>query len=373
MAQQQLSRVGAERRCPNCGTRIARDAESCFMCGHDLRIQPRRRHRVAFVDVLMVLAVLAVLFMWWRIGTQPRQEPVAETTGQAILPTNIPLLAGTLTPTATPAPTATSTPVPTSPPQQVLLKHTVKAGETLLSIGAEYGVTVDEIQAANNLSDELIREGDELTIPVLRSAENANSNTDPASQLEYTVKSDDTIGSIAENFGSSVSEILTTNNLSENDLIRPGDVLRIPVHNLPKEVLESTAATPPETKPVTQSAPSNVGAIYIEPRLIGPPDGVTLSHNEAVLLRWLSVDVLQPNEWYVLLIEPDGDPNAREFPSIWTKATSYRLTSESAPTNDQAAHYRWRVSVVRVKPGSNGQVALDAASPPSLERRFVWQ
>jgi LysM repeat protein len=344
------------------------------MCGHDLRIQPRRRHRVAFVDVLMVLAVLAVLVMWWRIGSQPRQEPAAETTARAILPTNIPLLAGTLTPTPTPAPTATFTPVPTLPPQQTLLKHTVKAGETLLSIGAEYDVTVAEIQAANNLNDELIREGDELTIPVLRSPQSPTANSaGPTSQLEYTVKSDDTIGSIAENFGSSVNEILTTNNLSENDLIRPGDVLRIPVHGLPKEVLESTSATPQETKPVTPSETSNIGAIYIEPRLIGPPDGVTLGHSQAVLLRWISVDVLQPNEWYVLLIEPDGDLNAREFPSIWTKATSYRLAPELAPENGQAAHYRWRVTVVRVKPGSNGQAALDAASPPSLERRFIWQ
>lgn len=369
MAQQELSRVGAERRCPNCGTRVARDAESCFMCGHDLRIQPRRRQRVALVDVLMVLAVLAVLVLWWRIGVQPQQEPTAAAEGQTILPTGVPLLAGTLTPTPTPAPTATATPAPTLPPQQVTLTHVVKAGETLSEISEEYGITVEEIQAANNLSDELIREGDELLVPVLRTV--APTPAGPISRPEYVVREDDTIASIATKFGSSVDQILAANNLTEVDIIRPGDALVIPVPELPPAVVQSGAA--PAAQPPAVSSGTDASTIYIEPRLIGPPDGVTLPRDEVVLLRWISVDVLQPNEWYVLLVEPDSDLNARLIPSIWTKSTSHRLTTDLAPESGQAARYRWRVAVVRVKTGANGQLVLEAASPPSLERRFTWQ
>ncbi len=45
--------------------------------------------------------------------------------------------------------------------------------------------------------------------------------------ITYTVKSGDTISTIASNFGISVNTILWENNLSAYDLIRPGDDLRI--------------------------------------------------------------------------------------------------------------------------------------------------
>ena len=65
------------------------------MCGHDLRIQPRRRQRVSLTDALLVLAVLAVLVVWWRLGTRPQQEAVVAGEEDGILPTNIPVLSGT--------------------------------------------------------------------------------------------------------------------------------------------------------------------------------------------------------------------------------------------------------------------------------------
>src|SRR5688500_3785418 len=95
MAREQISPAVVERRCPNCGTRVARDAESCFMCGYDLRLPSRRRHRFSWIDALLVLAVLAVLGFWWRIASQPRQEQVSGDVPSPILPTSIPLLEAT--------------------------------------------------------------------------------------------------------------------------------------------------------------------------------------------------------------------------------------------------------------------------------------
>jgi LysM repeat protein len=64
----------------------------------------------------------------------------------------------------TPVDTPTATPVaaPTAAP----VKYTVKAGDTLSGIASLFGVSVDDIVRANNISDpNMLSEGQVLTIP----------------------------------------------------------------------------------------------------------------------------------------------------------------------------------------------------------------
>jgi len=279
-----------------------------------------------------------------------------------------------MTPTGTPKPSATPTPAPSATsPAPNYITHEVQAGETLLEIANTYNVTVEEIQAANNLNDVLIHIGDRLIIPVPGPAQPAPGATAATSLSQYVVRTGDTIITIASTFGSSVDDILRANNLGTNDLIRPGDVLNVPIRQLPPEVPKSAQQATTSTVTQTTSAVElHTETVYIEPRLIGPPDQATFPRDQAVLLRWISVDVLSPNEWYVLLLSSTAD-NAQSFPSIWTKATSYRLDTSIAPEAGQSATYTWQVSVVRVKTGANGQVILEPASPPSTLRHFTWK
>jgi LysM repeat protein len=372
MAREEISPAILERRCPNCGTRVARDAESCFMCGHDLRAPVRTRRRFSWIDALLVVAVLAVLGVWWSIASQPGEQVAGNDDAQGLLPTNIPVITATL-PADEGALDTSEEVVPTpivTVREDGVLRHTVRGGETLLAIAALYDVSVEEIQAANDLSDVLIRAGDELIIPV--TGENGDqAGQDPntvASTFQYTVLPGDSIISIANRFGSTPTEILRANGLTgENPVIRAGDVINVPVSQVPSEVLESGANGAPEGDPTVSQSP-----IYAEPRLIGPPDDAVIERSEPVLLRWVSVDVLQPNEWYVLLVYPLNGA-AQEIPSIWTKATSYRLDSSLAPAEDDEAEYGWQVSVVRVRPGAGNQFALDAVSPTSGLRNFIWR
>lgn len=347
------------------------------MCGHDLRTPAKRRQRISWIDVLLVAAVLAVLVFWWRVASQPQQETSTAAAGEQLMPTSIPLLTATalVTTTVEPAAGATSTLEPVAPEQRAdgSLEHIVRSGETLLGIAGLYGVTVEEIQAANGLSSVLIRPGDRLIIPIERTADE-ETVSQVASQFEYTVQTGDTVVSMAARFGSTVQDILQANNLTDDALIRPGDVLVVPVRQVPSKVLASSSEVTPESTAGAGSqaaTPAPAETIYIEPRLIGPPDGATMSRTESVLLRWISVDVLDANEWYVLLLYPVSGA-AKNIPSIWTKSTSYRLGTELAPAEGESAAYAWQVSVVRVQPGVNSQYALEAASPPSELRTFTW-
>ncbi len=92
-----------------------------------------------------------------------------------------------------------------------------------------------------------------------------------------------------------------------------------------------------------------------------------------MLLRWLSVDELRPNEWYVLQIYP-LTPDAEQIDSVWTKGTSERLDAERyAPAAGVAARYQWQVSVVRVSPGEGNTLRVESASPQSELHSFTWQ
>jgi LysM repeat protein/predicted nucleic acid-binding Zn ribbon protein len=357
-----------ERRCPNCGTRVAQDAETCFRCGNDLRVKPRPTRQISWIDAVLVLAVLAVLLFWWQIGGQPSSEEARDPAISDILPTSVPLLASAPTPTITPEPGPTATPIV---PEEVFLTHDVSSGETLLSISGIYGVTVEDIQRANNLDDVLIRIDDKLIIPVLREGL-AESDIPISSQFTYKVKVGDTIVTIATLFGSTIQDILEANGMSATDIIRPDDELTVPVRGVPDEVIEGEVTPDSDTIDSAAMFADDDGSIYIEPRLTGPANRATISRDEPALLRWVSVDLLAPNEWYVVLIYPtEGD--AQVLPTVWTKGTSYRLGTEFAPEEGQSAGYTWLVSVARVNPMPDGRRELEAASPPSLSRTFTWE
>lgn len=365
MAQERIAPTVAERRCPNCGTRVTRTAESCFMCGYDLRSQTQRGRRFSWIDVILVAAVLGVLVFWWRVGTESVREADQTDVVQAILPTSIPLMQATVTPTPTVTPPPTATAIPITQ-ETVLLRHIVGAGETLLSLAIQYDVSVEEIQRANNLSSELIRVGDELTIPVLRDSAVAQLRA-VTTEFEYIVTSGDTLSTIATKFGSTVESLLTANKLAAGQFIRPGDVLVVPVPGAPPEALQAVMENPP-----AQSGQASQPAIYAQIRLTAPQEGAVISRTDPVIFEWTGVDRLAENEWYVLQILP-RNLAARTLPTTWTKQPTHRLEPSVAPAEGVAADYAWLVSVVRVRRDADGRALLEAASPISSVRTFSWR
>ncbi len=135
--------------------------------------------------------------------------------------------------------------------------HTVQAGETLGSIANTYGVTVDELAAANGITNvNLISVGQVLIIPppagtteeTEAAGEEAAAGEDAAAgegategegaaegedaaageEQTYVVKPGDILGRIAQQFGVTVENLAAYNGIDVNAIIYPGDVLRIP-------------------------------------------------------------------------------------------------------------------------------------------------
>ncbi len=99
--------------------------------------------------------------------------------------------------------------------------YVVKAGDSLWKIANSYGISVDELKKANNLSTNLLQIGQLLFIPGLEeSEEEVLENT-------YTIKAGDSLWKIANSYGISVADLKSYNNLS-TDLLSIGQVLKIP-------------------------------------------------------------------------------------------------------------------------------------------------
>jgi LysM repeat protein len=113
--------------------------------------------------------------------------------------------------------------------------HIVQSGDTLYDIAEIYGVKVDEIAAANALSDaDYLSIGQKIVIPgvgqssvALPVASAGNQSTAGFSPHGYVVEAGDSLYAIALRFGTEVEEIVRLNDLADPDVLAVGDYLLI--------------------------------------------------------------------------------------------------------------------------------------------------
>jgi LysM repeat protein len=117
-----------------------------------------------------------------------------------------------------------------APPDQGGSTHVVQAGETLYSIASRYGVTVEAIMAANDLTNaNYIYVGQRLIIPGGSDGPARDDRDDGWGQGgKYVVKAGDTLTSIALRYGTTVGALATANGLNNADYVYVGQVLNVP-------------------------------------------------------------------------------------------------------------------------------------------------
>lgn len=117
--------------------------------------------------------------------------------------------------------------IPTISQEGVIRTYTVQPGDTLSEIAQMYGTTSENLAEINNISNpNLIYAGQVLRI----SSDSSNSPEGSASEGEritYTVKEGDTLSEIAQMYGTTSENLAQINNISDPNLIYPGDIIRI--------------------------------------------------------------------------------------------------------------------------------------------------
>ncbi len=136
------------------------------------------------------------------------------------------------------------------------VRYTVVAGDSLSRIAREYGVTVNAIKSANNLTSNTIRVGQELNIPS-PSAPTQTVDVDAAGSEVYTVRAGDTLSGIAARYGVTVTDLRSANAL-RSDTIRVGQELFIPG----TRATTSRSSADSGTRSSTSPAPSGSTSTY---------------------------------------------------------------------------------------------------------------
>ena len=116
--------------------------------------------------------------------------------------------------------------VPYTPPEGITTNtYVVQKGDSLYSIANKLGTTVSELKKENNLTSNTLQIGEVLRIPTKEIYEGEEN--------VYIVKKGDTLYSIAAANNTTVDELKKTNNLTSN-ILSTGQLLKIPSALLPE-------------------------------------------------------------------------------------------------------------------------------------------
>ena len=161
---------------------------------------------------------------------------------------------------------------PETPVQAGDAVHVVQSGDTLYAVAKKYGISLVDLLTLNKLNSNMIYVGDRLVLPdsvvveeETPAEEVEEETTAPSTPTEtpsnmtttsYTVKSGDTLWSIANANSMTVAALKTANSLT-SDAIYPGQLL--------KTTGTSTGTTTPTTGTNTGTTGTTVTGAFIKP------------------------------------------------------------------------------------------------------------
>jgi LysM repeat protein len=194
--------------------------------------------------VIIIILVAGGLIFWFASDQKPpiplslfaseTPTPTLTFTPSPVPPSSTP----TETPTDLPptdTPTITPTPTPSGP-----FIYSVEEGDTLYTIAERFGVEIMVLIEANSErlgldpANPIIKVGDELLVPPpgteLATPTPLPEGLPRGTRIEYRVQSGDTLAVIAQEFNSTVEDIIEENELEDPNAIYIGQVLIVRVN-----------------------------------------------------------------------------------------------------------------------------------------------
>jgi LysM repeat protein len=354
---------------------LAENASRCVVCGTEFsaKSKPNAKSGKAIQgarmpEVTLSLPVaIAILVGFLVIGAAALYFTL-QGTHQIQAPTAIP--SPTTTPTNTASPTETLIPseTPTLTPEPPI-DYTVQAGDSCGAIASLYNSSVAAIISLNGLNSTCtnlkIGQTIKIPLPTPTPLPPATATLEPAAAtraacetVQYTVQANDSLSTIATNYGVSMQAIKEFNGMSTDNVFLDSK-LSIP--------LCMRAATPGPSPTPTTPPP------YQAPNLLLPADGAPFTlANDAITLQWASIGSLRENESYRVTIEDVTSGTGRKLVSYVTD-TKFIVPVTFRPQDNISHVMRWFVETVRqTGTDEQGNAIWSSAGAASTPRDFTW-
>lgn len=193
--------------------------------------------------------------------------------------------------------------------------HVVQQGENLFRIALRYGVDMNELARANNITDPAqIYAGQVLVIPNLSAPDAGSEIVNPlvaTAPVIHVVQRGEYLASIARQYGVTVEDILAANNIANANLVYAGQELQIWPADL------SVVETPAPVETVVEPAPVEAAPVELITHTV-----IAGEHLASIAQRygvsWTSIaeanGIVDPNTIYAgqVLTIPNGNPAAAQ-------------------------------------------------------------
>jgi LysM repeat protein len=191
----------------------------------------------------------------------------------------------------------------------------------------------------------------------------------------YAVQAGDSLYSLALTYGVTAEEIVAANCLESTLLSADGQQLYLPP--LPEGSSFPEGSDQQFSEDVARTTPVPLGtasASVPAPVLIAPDDGAESPARDEIVLAWQPVPRLPADGYYVITVaySHQGETWYDEVP--WTRDTSWTLSDHGYLLSlSDDGQFTWGVQVMRQTGiGADGSPEGEALSDPSAWRRLIW-
>lgn len=120
--------------------------------------------------------------------------------------------------------------------------YKVKSGDSLWSVAEKYKISVSKLKSLNKLKSNVIFPNQVLIVSGTTATKSTAKTTTTATTKTYTVKSGDTLSTIASKYGTTYQKLMSLNGM-KNTIIYPGQKLKVPGTNSTSKTGSTSTAT----------------------------------------------------------------------------------------------------------------------------------
>ena len=247
--------------------------------------------------------------------------------------------------------------------------YTIKSGDTLWDIAVNNGTTVDALMQDNNLSSHLIYPGDKLNY--------SSSSVEKLAQVKndgyYTIALGDTLGTVADKFGTSVDNLVEINNLSNPHLVYVGQVIKVDGNAAPKATPAVAQAAPVQAAPVQAAPVARVQAAPVAQTRVAAPAAQTKVAAPAAQTK-VAAPAAQTKVAAPAVQTKAAAPAAQTkvaAPAAQTKAAAPAAQTKAAATTAPATQTKAATPAPKAETKAAAPAAQTKAAAPAAQTKAV--